>query len=75
MIDQIRECVSEHIDHDSLEVTGEGGRFEITIVAEAFRGLNRVKKQQLVYASIKHLIGDGSVHAVTINAQEPSCAD
>jgi len=75
LIDKIRDCVSEHIKHDSLEVTGEGGRFEISIVAEAFRGLNRVKQQQLVYASIKHLIGDGSVHAVTINAQAPGAAD
>lgn len=75
MIEQIRQSITDQIAFEQLDVTGEGGRYEISIVAEAFRDLNRVKQQQLVYACIKHLISDGSVHAVTINAQLPSSAD
>ena len=75
MIEQIRQCVSDHMEYETLEVTGGDGRFEIQIVAEAFRELSRVKQQQLVYASIKHLISDGSLHAVTIKAQAPAKSD
>lgn len=71
MREQIHACVSAAIECVELDVEGEGGRYEVAIVSEAFRGLNRVKQQQLVYATIKHLISDGSVHAITIKASAP----
>ncbi|MEM7220155.1 MAG: BolA/IbaG family iron-sulfur metabolism protein [Pseudomonadota bacterium] len=72
MIDTIAQCVRDGIEVASVEVSGEGGRFDIEVVSTAFDGLNRVKKQQLVYATIKHLISEGSVHAVTIRALTPA---
>ena len=71
MIEQISTCIRDAIECESLDVQGEGGRFDIVIVAEVFRGMSRVKQQQTVYATINHLISDGSVHAVTIRASAP----
>ena len=71
MIEQIRQSIEEELDVDRLDVQGDGGRYDIVVVSDAFRGASRVKKQQLVYAAIRHLIADGSVHAVTITAQTP----
>ncbi|MCR9278431.1 MAG: BolA/IbaG family iron-sulfur metabolism protein [Pseudomonadaceae bacterium] len=41
-------------------------------MSAAFEGLNRVKRQQAVYACLNDYIADGSLHAVTITAQSPS---
>jgi len=72
VIDQIKSCIEAEIEFSELDVQGEGGKYEIYIVSELFEGMNRVKKQQAVYAPIKSLLADGSVHAVTIKALTPS---
>ena len=51
---------------------GDDHRMEIRVIAEAFNGLSRVKKQQLVYAAIADLIADGRLHAVSIQALTPA---
>ncbi|MCP3984603.1 MAG: BolA family transcriptional regulator [bacterium] len=42
------------------------GHFEVEVVSGVFEGLSRVKQQQAVYATIKHLMaGDSApVHAI-----------
>lgn len=72
MIEQIKTCIEAEIQFSQLDVQGEGGKYEIYIVSELFEGMNRVKKQQAVYAPIKSLLADGSVHAVTIKALTPA---
>jgi len=71
VIDEIKAAIEAEIEASELDVQGEGGRFEIYIVSEIFSGMNRVKKQQAVYAPIKPLLADGRVHAVTIKAFAP----
>lgn len=51
---------------------GDDHRMEIRVVADAFAGLSRVKKQQLVYAAISELIASGRLHAVSIQALTPA---
>lgn len=42
------------------------GHFEVEVVSSSFEGISRVKQQQAVYATIKHLMaGDPApVHAI-----------
>jgi len=72
VIEEIRSCIEAELAFSELDVQGEGGRYEIFIVSDLFEGMSRVKKQQAVYAPIKGLLADGSVHAVTIKAFTPS---
>ncbi|MCZ6890792.1 MAG: BolA/IbaG family iron-sulfur metabolism protein [Gammaproteobacteria bacterium] len=72
---RIKSRVECGIEDARVNVTRDGSRFEIRVVSPAFEGLSRVKKQQLVYASIQDLISDGSVHAVTIEALTPAEAN
>ena len=44
----------------------------ISVVAEVFEGLSRVKRQQMVYIYLKDAITSGAIHAVTITAKAPS---
>ena len=71
MEDMISACIRAQIEASSLQVTVEGNRALIEVVSSQFAGLNRVKRQQLVYGCINDLIADGSLHAVTIKASTP----
>lgn len=63
--------IRDHLGDAQVEVTGEGNRFDLRVTSAAFKGLSRVRQQQLVYEAIGDLIRDGAVHAVTIRAEEP----
>lgn len=71
MIDDLRSRLDEAFADAQVTVAGEGNRFEIDIVSASFDGLNRVKRQQAVYAVIGGLIASGAIHAVTIRAATP----
>ena len=74
MQDEIRARIQEALDAQSVNVTLEGNRALIEVVSTQFAGMNRVQKQQAVYACIQDYIADGRLHAVTIKADEPQSA-
>ena len=71
MIDDLKSRLEEAFTDAEVAVAGEGNRFEIQVVAAAFEGLNRVRRQQAVYAVIGDLIASGAIHAVSIRASTP----
>ena len=56
---------------EAIEVTGEGGKFNVTIVSDEFTGLRPVAKQQRVYAPLNEQIASGAIHAVTMRNLTP----
>lgn len=56
----------------AVSVDSDGYHVTVTAVGELFRGLRPVQRQQRVYAVIQHLITDGSLHAVNIDARPPT---
>jgi acid stress-induced BolA-like protein IbaG/YrbA len=72
MQEEIRAKVSEALDAASVRVTLDGNRALIEVVSDQFAGMNRVQKQQAVYACIQDYIADGRLHAVTIKADLPA---
>lgn len=73
--EQIEDNVKRALPDSRVTVGGDGYRWEIDVISAAFEGMNRVKKQQTVYAAIGELIRSGAVHAVTIVARTPREAD
>ena len=55
-----------------VSARGDDHRMDVRVVSDAFAGLSRVKKQQLVYAAIAELIAQGRLHAVSIQALTPA---
>ncbi len=47
------------------------GHFDVTIVAQAFDGLNRVQRHRMVYDALSRLI-ESDIHALSIRAFAPS---
>ncbi|WP_316014531.1 BolA/IbaG family iron-sulfur metabolism protein [Roseobacter sp. HKCCA0434] len=55
------------------DLAGDDNHFAATVIAEEFKGLNRVKQQQAVYAAMKGRVGNGpdQVHALALTTKVP----
>ena len=58
-----------------LESMAEGNKLGLRIVSDAFEGLNRVKRQQKIYALLDDRIKSGEIHAVSMVTMTPTEAD
>ena len=48
-----------------------GNKLSLKIASEEFEGLNRVKRQQIIYALLDEKIKSGEIHAVSMVTQTP----
>ena len=67
VVEDLETRITNAIADAEVSVTAAGpGHFEIRITAQAFDGLSRVKKQQLVYGAITDLMSgqNAPVHAI-----------
>jgi acid stress-induced BolA-like protein IbaG/YrbA len=67
--DEIRALVMAGMPGADVAVGGDGYHIDLTVVSDAFEGLNRVKRQQLVYGVLADVIRSGALHAVNIRAR------
>jgi acid stress-induced BolA-like protein IbaG/YrbA len=66
--DEIRALVMAGMPGADVAVGGDGYHIDLTVVSDAFEGLNRVKRQQLVYGVLADVIRSGALHAVNLRA-------
>jgi len=65
---EIRDDSAKHARHPGA--AGGGGHFEVVIVTEAFRGLNRVARQRRVFAALGDTVGN-EIHALAMKTFTP----
>lgn len=65
---ELAEVLSRHFPECEVDVTEQGGHYNISVIGPDFEGLSPVKRQQAVYAPLADYIADGRVHAVNIKA-------
>ena len=55
------------------DLAGDGNHYAATVVAEEFKGLNRVKQHQMVYAALKGKMdgAHGELHALALTTKAP----
>ncbi len=58
-----------HVGHEGAK-SGKG-HFDVTIVAPAFEGANRLRRHQMVYDALANLL-ESDIHALRIRAKAPS---
>jgi stress-induced morphogen len=71
--DTIAAMITDAIDGAQVEIidlAGDGDHFKAVVVAEAFRGLSRIKQHQTVYAALKGRMG-GELHALALETRAP----
>ncbi len=66
----IKEKIETALPSATVQVAGEGDRFEIVVVSPEFEGLSRVKQHQKVYSVLWEEM-KGPVHALTIKTFTP----
>lgn len=71
--DDIASLIREGIEGAEVEIidlAGDGDHYKAVVVAEAFRGVPRVKQHQMVYAALKGRMG-GELHALALETRAP----
>lgn len=71
---QIETLIQEAFPTAKVEIqdlAGDGNHYAATVVAEEFKGLNRVKQHQLVYAALKGKMDGpaGDLHALALTTK------
>ena len=67
----IESQIADGIDCAHLEVRGDGQHFEALVVSDAFAGLSRVRRHQLVYAALGERMRD-EIHALSMTTLTPA---
>ncbi len=68
---QVENLIRASMPDAEVTVTGGEGKFEATVISDAFEGLMPVKRHRLVYATVQEQLADGSLHALTIRPFTP----
>lgn len=71
--DDIAQLIREGIEGAEVEIidlAGDGDHYKAVVVAEAFRGVPRVKQHQMVYAALQGRMG-GELHALALETRAP----
>lgn len=53
-----------------IDLTGTQDHYELSIVADAFRGQSRMQQHKLVYAALGDLMR-GAIHALSLETSSP----
>lgn len=73
---EIERLIREAFPQAEVEITdlaGDGNHYAASVIAEEFRGLNRVKQHQLVYAALRGKMegSKGELHALALTTKAP----
>lgn len=70
--ENIKVLIETGLNQATAIIEGADGRhFSAIVISPEFAGKNRIQKQQLVYATLKNQIADGTIHAISIKTFTP----
>jgi len=70
--DDIRATLTAGLSASEVQMDAQGNKVMLVLVSEAFDGLNRVKRQQMVYKLLNEKISSGEIHAVSMRCLTPT---
>ncbi len=68
---EIARLLNAAITNANIEVQGGEGKYQVQVISSIFVGLNRVKRQQVIYRVLNDHIASGAIHAVNMNLKTP----
>ena len=63
---EIEKALAAEFEGADITAAGEGGKYQVRIISDAFAGLNAVKRQQSVYRVLNPHIASGAIHAISM---------
>ncbi|MGM0677562.1 MAG: BolA family protein [Pseudomonadota bacterium] len=73
--DQVKTLIEAGLPGARVSITGGDGHFEARVISEAFAGQSRIKRHQMVNATVIQEITSGALHALSIRTFTPEEAD
>ncbi len=70
--EEIHQLLTSGLDDCEVQLEADGNKVSVLLVSPSFEGLNRVKRQQLVYKILNEKISSGEIHAVMMKTLTPS---
>ncbi|HSG61146.1 MAG TPA: BolA family protein [Pseudomonadales bacterium] len=71
-VDQVAALLRDALPNSEIEVNNDGNHYFVTAISEAFDGVSRVKRQQMIYAVLNEHVLSGTIHALHIKTFSPS---
>ncbi len=73
---EIKKLIREGFPNAEITITdlsGDGNHYAAEVIAEEFRGMNRVQQQRAVYTSLKGKMdgSQGELHALALTTKTP----
>ena len=68
---EVEAMVKADLPDCEIQVQADGSHYLVVAIGDRFAGMSPVKKQQLIYATLKDPLADGTIHALTIKAFTP----
>ena len=65
----IRALLEAGLPDCEIEMMAEGNKIGLRLTGDVFEGMNRVKRQQLVYGLLNDKISSGEIHAVSMDCK------
>ncbi len=72
---EIRALLEAGLGDCDIRMQSDGNKLMLLVTANAFEGLSRVKRQQMVYGLLNDKISSGEIHAVSMRCLAPGEAD
>ena len=66
---ELRTLLEAGLPGCEIELMAEGNKIGLRLTGDVFEGLNRVKRQQLVYGLLNEKISTGEIHAVSMDCK------
>jgi len=66
---EIRTLLEAGLPDCDIEMMAEGNKIGLRLTGDVFEGMNRVKRQQLVYGLLNDKISSGEIHAVSMDCK------
>lgn len=69
---QLRDIIAAALPCEHIEINGDGRHWFATLVSPRFQGLSRVRRHQLVYATLGQRMHTDEVHALSMKTLTPT---
>ena len=70
--DEVKSLIEKGLPDSEVIVSGDGSKFEATVISPVFEGKSMLQEQKMVYATVNESITSGALHALTIKAYTPA---
>ncbi|XOD70188.1 MAG: BolA family iron metabolism protein IbaG [Sodalis sp. (in: enterobacteria)] len=70
-INEIKTVLIKNLSLEEVYVSGLGNHFQVIAVSTIFSGMERVKKQQIIYKPLMEFISHNHIHALSIKTYTP----